>query len=40
MADGPMVWSTKWQLKSVSNNLKWDSLDFVPSLGETEHGIP
>lgn len=29
MADGPMIWSTKWQLSSASNNLNWDAVDFT-----------
>ena len=25
---GPEIWSTKWQLASVTNNLNWDDLDL------------
>jgi hypothetical protein len=25
---GPEIWSTKWQLASVSNNLNWEGLDL------------
>ena len=25
---GPEIWSTKWQLTSISNNLNWDDFDL------------
>lgn len=30
--EGPELWSTKWQLKSVTNNLSWDGFDLRPVL--------
>jgi hypothetical protein len=29
---GPEVWSTKWLLTTVSNNLKWDDFDLASLL--------
>lgn len=26
--EGPEIWSTKWRLVSVSNNLNWEGFDF------------
>lgn len=26
--NGPELWSTKWRLARVSNNLRWDGLDL------------
>lgn len=30
---GPEVWSTKWLLTTVSNNLKWDDFDLSSLMG-------
>ncbi len=30
---GPELWSTKWQLRSTSNNLNWDDFDLRSTLG-------
>jgi hypothetical protein len=29
---GPELWSTKWKLRSVSNNLNWDDFDLRQSV--------
>lgn len=35
---GPEVWSTKWRLATVSNNLNWDDLDLrTLILGMSKH---
>jgi hypothetical protein len=33
---GPEIWSTKWRLRSVSNNLRWGSFDPHSLLGQSE----
>jgi hypothetical protein len=30
---GPEVWSTKWLLTTVSNNLRWDNFDLANLVG-------
>lgn len=38
--EGPELWSTKWRLESVSNNLNWpgfDLRDTILSFGEAGH---
>jgi hypothetical protein len=38
---GPEMWSTKWGLRSVSNNLSWDDFDLRDWLiGIRQDGIP
>jgi hypothetical protein len=31
---GPEIWSTKWRLSAVSNNLRWDTFDLRTLLVE------
>lgn len=31
---GPEIWSTKWNLMSVSNNLRWEGFDLLSALDE------
>jgi hypothetical protein len=35
---GPEVWSTKWRLVSVSNNLNWGELDWRRTIAESAAG--
>jgi hypothetical protein len=37
--DGPEVWSTKWRLSSVSNNLNWGDFDLREFLEKTSHDL-
>jgi hypothetical protein len=34
----PEIWSTKWRLQSVSNNLSWEGFDLRGLLAGTEEG--
>jgi hypothetical protein len=38
---GPEIWSTKWDLRSVSNNLLWDEFDLrelIATVGKEKRG--
>jgi hypothetical protein len=34
--DGPEIWSTKWHLSRVSNNLRWSGFDMWRTIVEQE----
>jgi hypothetical protein len=33
---GPELWSTKWRLSRVSNNLRWNGLDLWQVIGDSK----
>lgn len=34
----PQIWSTKWRLLSVTNNLEWEGFDLAGALGASGEG--
>lgn len=35
----PEIWSTKWQLYQVSNNLTWDGFDLRQRINVVREGV-